>query len=63
MERILNGTIEFRNSDFQAHKELFKELGNKQNPHTKKWLELAQTAKRKSLKSFLTEMISPQENG
>ena len=34
MERLLNGTVEFRNSDFQAHKTLFEELGNQQHPHT-----------------------------
>ncbi|MEI6056286.1 MAG: carbonic anhydrase [Lentisphaerota bacterium] len=34
MERLLNGALEFRDTDFQAHKDLFKTLGNEQNPHT-----------------------------
>lgn len=34
MERLLNGAIEFRKSDFLAHKDLFKKLGDNQNPHT-----------------------------
>lgn len=34
MERLLNGVVEFRDKDFQAHRDLFKELGHQQKPHT-----------------------------
>jgi carbonic anhydrase len=34
MEKLFKGIAKFRREDFQAHKELFKELGRKQRPHT-----------------------------
>jgi len=34
MEKILQGSVEFRKKDFEEHKELFKELGKMQKPHT-----------------------------
>lgn len=34
MEKLLNGIVKFRQSDFESHKELFKQLKTKQNPHT-----------------------------
>lgn len=33
-EKLLNGIVNFRNRDFQAHKNLFQELKDKQKPHT-----------------------------
>ena len=33
-EKLLDGIVNFRNRDFQAHKMLFKELKDKQKPHT-----------------------------
>jgi carbonic anhydrase len=34
MEKLFQGIAHFRREDFEAHKELFKELGRKQQPHT-----------------------------
>lgn len=34
MENLFDGVKEFNTNDFQNHKELFKELGRKQTPHT-----------------------------
>ncbi|NVO02469.1 MAG: carbonic anhydrase [Bacteroidetes bacterium] len=34
MEKLLQGIIEFRNNDFEDHKELFVTLGKEQKPHT-----------------------------
>lgn len=34
MEKLLDGIIRFRKEDFETHKELFTELGEKQKPHT-----------------------------
>jgi carbonic anhydrase len=34
MEKIFEGTIEFRKKDFEDHKHLFQELSKKQKPHT-----------------------------
>ncbi|MCX7970659.1 MAG: carbonic anhydrase [Negativicutes bacterium] len=34
MERLLSGTVAFRQSDFLAHRELFRNLGRRQDPHT-----------------------------
>lgn len=34
MQNLVEGLIKFRKEDFEAHKELFKELKNKQTPHT-----------------------------
>ena len=34
MERLINGVIEFRKTDYEEHKKLFKEIGKEQNPHT-----------------------------
>jgi carbonic anhydrase len=34
MEKLLEGIVEFKRKDFEKHKELFRDLGRKQNPHT-----------------------------
>jgi len=34
MEKLFKGIAKFRHEDFDSHKELFKELGRKQQPHT-----------------------------
>ncbi len=34
MEKLLNGVVKFQNKYFVEHKHVFKELSNKQNPHT-----------------------------
>ncbi len=34
MERLINGVLEFRKKDYEEHKELFREIGKAQNPHT-----------------------------
>lgn len=34
MQKLLEGIVKFRNEDFEEHKELFKELQKKQDPHT-----------------------------
>ena len=34
MEKLLNGVVQFKKEDFEAHKELFQELANYQKPHT-----------------------------
>ncbi|ADU66977.1 carbonic anhydrase [Desulfurispirillum indicum] len=34
MERLYQGIVRFRESDYQSHKDLFKELGQSQSPHT-----------------------------
>ncbi len=34
MQKLLDGIVKFREEDFEAHKELFKELKKSQNPHT-----------------------------
>jgi len=34
MEKILKGVVEFRKHDFEKHKALFQQLGDKQQPHT-----------------------------
>lgn len=34
MEKLLKGIVEFKRKDFEKYKELFKNLGRKQNPHT-----------------------------
>jgi carbonic anhydrase len=34
MDKLFRGIVEFRNDDFESHRELFKELGRKQKPHT-----------------------------
>jgi len=34
MEKLFKGIAKFRHVDFESHKELFKELGRKQQPHT-----------------------------
>ncbi|MBF7097428.1 carbonic anhydrase [Alkalibacter mobilis] len=34
MQNLLDGITKFRKKDFEDHKELFKELGNRQKPHT-----------------------------
>ena len=34
MERLINGVLEFRKTDYEEHKNLFKEIGKAQNPHT-----------------------------
>ena len=34
MERLLKGTVEFRQVDFKEHQELFSDLGKRQKPHT-----------------------------
>ena len=34
MEKLLEGIVEFKRNDFEKHKELFKDLGRRQNPHT-----------------------------
>lgn len=34
MQKLLEGIVQFKRSDFEAHKELFKQLGSQQTPHT-----------------------------
>lgn len=34
MEKLLRGVVNFQKEDFESHKELFKELGKQQKPHT-----------------------------
>lgn len=34
MQRLLEGVVKFRKNDFEAHKDLFVNLKEKQNPHT-----------------------------
>ncbi len=34
MDRLFKGYMKFRGEDFQSHRELFKELGRSQQPHT-----------------------------
>lgn len=34
MQRLLEGVVQFRQEDFEAHKELFRDLGSVQKPHT-----------------------------
>lgn len=34
MQKLLEGIVKFRNEDFEEHKKLFKELKEKQDPHT-----------------------------
>jgi carbonic anhydrase len=34
MEKLFKGVINFRNSEFEKHREIFSTLGKKQNPHT-----------------------------
>jgi len=34
MERLFNGYMKFMAEDFERHRELFQEIGRKQNPHT-----------------------------
>lgn len=34
MEKLLQGVFEFQQDEFEKHRELFKDLGNKQEPHT-----------------------------
>lgn len=34
MERLFTGITRFREEDFEAHKELFQQLGRQQKPHT-----------------------------
>ncbi len=34
MEKLFKGYMKFREADFESHRELFKELGRKQKPHT-----------------------------
>jgi carbonic anhydrase len=34
MDKLFKGIARFRHEDFESHKELFKELGRKQQPHT-----------------------------
>lgn len=34
MQKLLDGLVQFRRGDFEAHRELFKELKAEQNPHT-----------------------------
>lgn len=34
MQKLIDGIIKFRNEDFEAHKELFMELKDRQVPHT-----------------------------
>ncbi|NBJ16447.1 MAG: carbonic anhydrase [Dehalobacter sp. 4CP] len=34
MEKLLQGLIQFKETDFQQHRQLFEELGNSQSPHT-----------------------------
>ena len=34
MEKLFKGIARFRREDFESHRQLFKELGRKQQPHT-----------------------------
>lgn len=34
MENLIRGTVEFRQKDFEQHRELFRKISDKQNPHT-----------------------------
>ena len=34
MENLIKGTVEFRKTDFEEHKELFRKISESQNPHT-----------------------------
>jgi carbonic anhydrase len=34
MEKLFKGILQFRQEDFESHKELFQELGRQQKPHT-----------------------------
>ena len=34
MEKLFRGVARFRHEDFESHRQLFKELGRKQQPHT-----------------------------
>ncbi len=34
MEKLLQGIFEFQQDEFEKHRELFRDLGNKQEPHT-----------------------------
>ena len=34
MDKLLQGIFEFQQDEFEKHRELFKDLGNKQEPHT-----------------------------
>lgn len=34
LDKLLEGIVHFRQKDFEQHRELFKDLGNSQNPHT-----------------------------
>lgn len=34
MEKLFQGVIEFQQDEFEKHRELFEDLGNKQEPHT-----------------------------
>jgi carbonic anhydrase len=34
MKKLLEGIVRFKEEDFQSHKDLFRDLGRRQNPHT-----------------------------
>lgn len=34
MDKLLKGTVHFKGGDYEAHKDLFKQLGRKQKPHS-----------------------------
>ena len=34
MDRLINGVLEFREKDYEEHRDLFQEIGKEQNPHT-----------------------------
>lgn len=34
MQRLLDGVVHFRQDDFESHRELFRDLGTSQQPHT-----------------------------
>jgi carbonic anhydrase len=34
MQRLIDGVVQFRHDDFESHKELFRNLGSNQEPHT-----------------------------
>ena len=34
MQRLIDGLVQFRQEDFESHRELFRDLGSSQKPHT-----------------------------
>ena len=55
MKYLFDGVKEFNKKDFEDHRDLFKQIGRVQTPHTRKWLELAKKVRYQILREGIED--------